>query len=136
MIIWGVISDKCGLISIFTDNFSRQFMSASLWLPGLLVMACHKESLLCNCCRTGLRFGAMIIGLIRHLQKQGMTNLGGKLAILATDIDNLCVNMAYLQLGILGLSVRITHGNSLTDEVWDAFDTPNLQINTCLGYFK
>ena len=80
--------------------------------------------------------GAMIIGLIRHLQKQGMTDLGGKLAILATDIDSLCVNMAYLQLGILGLSVRITHGNSLTDEVWDAFDTPNLQINTCLGYFK
>lgn len=61
--------------------------------------------------------GAMIIGLIRHLQKQGMTDLGGKLAILATDIDSLCVNMAYLQLGILGLSVRITHGNSLTDEV-------------------
>ena len=80
--------------------------------------------------------GAMIIGLIRHLQKQGMTDLGGRLAILATDIDSLCVNMAYLQLGILGLSVRITHGNSLTDEVWDAFDTPNLQINTCLGYFK
>ena len=80
--------------------------------------------------------GAMIIGLIRHLQKQGMTDFGGRLAILATDIDSLCVNMAYLQLGILGLSVRITHGNSLTDEVWDAFDTPNLQINTCLGYFK
>ena len=78
----------------------------------------------------------MIIGLIRHLQKQGMTDFGGRLAILATDIDSLCVNMAYLQLGILGLSVRITHGNSLTDEVWDAFDTPNLKINTCLGYFK
>ena len=78
----------------------------------------------------------MIIGLIRHLQKQGMANLGGKLVILATDIDRLCVNMAYLQLGILGLSARITHGNSLTNEAWDAFDTPNLQINTCLGYFK
>lgn len=80
--------------------------------------------------------GAMIIGLIRHLQKQKLNNLGGKLLIMATDIDQLCVNMAYLQLGILGLSVRITHGNTLTNEAWDAFDTPNLQINNCLGYFK
>ena len=78
----------------------------------------------------------MIIGLIRHLQKQKLNNLGGKLLIMATDIDQLCVNMAYLQLGILGLSVRITHGNTLTNEAWDAFDTPNLQINNCLGYFK
>lgn len=80
--------------------------------------------------------GAMIIGLVRYLQKQGITNLGGKLVISATDIDSLCVNIAYLQLGILGLSVRITHGNSLTNEAWDAFDTPNLQINTCLNFFK
>lgn len=80
--------------------------------------------------------GAMIIGAVRHLQKLGMNNLGGKLLIQATDIDSLCVNMAYLQLGILGLSVQIIHGNTLTLEAWDAFDTPNLQVNNCLGYYK
>ncbi len=80
--------------------------------------------------------GAMIIGAVRHFKKLGVNNLGGKLLIQATDIDSLCVNMAYLQLGILGLSVQIVHGNTLTLEAWDAFDTPNLQINNCLGYYK
>ncbi len=80
--------------------------------------------------------GAMIIGAVRHFQKLGLKNLGGKLLIHATDIDSLCVNMAYLQLSILGLSAQIVHGNTLTLEAWDAFDTPNLQINNCLGYYK
>lgn len=30
----------------FHGQFSRRFMSASLWLPWLLVMACRKESLM------------------------------------------------------------------------------------------
>ena len=33
-------------LSTFTGSFSRRFMSASLWLPWLLVMACRKESLM------------------------------------------------------------------------------------------
>lgn len=50
----------------------------------------------------------------------------------------LILNMlkTFLQLGILGLSVQIIHGNTLTLEAWDAFDTPNLQVNNCLGYYK
>lgn len=87
-------------------------------------------------CEPACGSGAMIIGVVRALQDYKIDNIGTKLLIHATDIDRLCVNMAYLQLGILGLSARIVHGNTITMETWDYFDTPNLQINKCLGRFR
>lgn len=86
-------------------------------------------------CEPACGSGAMIIGVVQALQDYKIDHIGAKLLIHATDIDRLCVNMAYLQLGILGLSARIVHGNTITMETWDTFDTPNLQINKCLGRF-
>ena len=36
----------------------------------------------------------------------------------------------------LGLSVKVIHGNSLTQEVFDTWYSPNLQMANMTGYFK
>ena len=60
----------------------------------------------------------------------------GKLYIEATDIDELCVCMTYTQLSLLGLSVRVIHGNSLSGEIFSTWDSPNLQMANLTGYFN
>ena len=44
------------------------------------------------------------------------STIWGKLYIEGTDIDELCVCMTYTQLSLLGLSVRVIHGNSLSGD--------------------
>ena len=80
--------------------------------------------------------GAMVIGLVRCMKNRGYDNLGGKIYIEATDIDALCVDMTYTQLSLLGLSVRVIHGNSLTMETFNTWDSPNLQVAKMAGYFN
>ena len=80
--------------------------------------------------------GAMVLGLVKCLQNRGYEKLGGKLYIEATDIDELCVCMTYTQLSLLGLSVRVIHGNSLSGEIFSTWDSPNLQIANLAGYFN
>ena len=78
----------------------------------------------------------MVLGLVKCLQNRGYEKLGGKLYIEATDIDELCVCMTYTQLSLLGLSVRVIHGNSLSGEIFSTWDSPNLQIANLSGYFN
>lgn len=78
----------------------------------------------------------MVLGIVQCLKNRGYEQLGGKLYIEATDIDPLCVNMAFIQLSLLGLSVKVIHGNSLTQEVFDTWDSPNLQMANMTGYFN
>ena len=80
--------------------------------------------------------GAMVLGLVKCLQNRGYEKLGGKLYIEATDIDELCVCMTYTQLSLLGLSVRVIHGNSLSGEIFSTWDSPNLQMANLTGYFN
>ena len=80
--------------------------------------------------------GAMVLGIVQCLKNRGYKQLGGKLYIEATDIDPLCVSMAFIQLSLLGLSVKVIHGNSLTQEVFETWDSPNLQMANMTGYFN
>ena len=80
--------------------------------------------------------GAMVLGLVKCLQNRGYEKLGGKLYIEATDIDELCVCMTYTQLSLLGLSVRVIHGNSLSGEIFSTWDSSNLQMANLAGYFN
>lgn len=41
-----------------------------------------------------------------------------------SDIDKRCVNMAYVQLSLLGIPAIVKHGDSLTNEIWDTYETP------------
>lgn len=80
--------------------------------------------------------GAMVLGIVQCLKNRGYEQLGGKLYIEATDIDPLCVSMAFIQLSLLGLSARVFHGNSLTQKIFETWDSPNLQMANMTGYFS
>ena len=77
-----------------------------------------------------------VIVLADGMADEPIEKLGGKLYIEATDIDELCVCMTYTQLSLLGLSVRVIHGNSLSGEIFSTWDSPNLQMANLTGYFN
>ena len=80
--------------------------------------------------------GAMVLGVVQCMKNRGYEELGGKIYIEATDIDPLCVDMTYTQLSLLGLSAKVVHGNSLTMDVFNTWETPNLQVARVSGYFN
>lgn len=90
----------------------------------------------CSVAEPACGSGAMVLGIVQCLKNRGYKQLGGKLYIEATDIDPLCVSMAFIQLSLLGLSVKVIHGNSLTQEVFETWDSPNLQMANMTGYFN
>ena len=48
----------------------------------------------------------------------------------------MCLHDTYTQLSLLGLSVRVIHGNSLSGEIFSTWDSPNLQMANLTGYFN
>jgi type I restriction-modification system DNA methylase subunit len=85
-----------------------------------------------SCCGSG----AMMIGLYKVLHDWGITGIGTKFLIELTDIDYLCVKMAFVQMSVLGLSARVVWGDALTNEQEMTFDTPALQLALAQGYFQ
>ena len=57
-----------------------------------------------------------------------MENYANWVLITLTDLDYLCVKMAYIQMAILGVSASILHGDTLTLKIESRFDTPSLQM--------
>lgn len=55
--------------------------------------------------------GAMLIAALKVLKANGLGPLD--FYIWGTDIDRQCVGMSYVQLGLLGIPMTITHGNAL-----------------------
>jgi len=47
----------------------------------------------------------------------------------ATDINRTCFHATYLQLSILGILARVQHGNTLSNEMWQIWATPRLQLH-------
>lgn len=45
-----------------------------------------------------------------------------------TDIDQLCCDMTYIQMSVLGIPGFVIHGNTLSMEVWESRPTPQLQL--------
>jgi type I restriction-modification system DNA methylase subunit len=84
------------------------------------------------CCGSG----AMMIGLYKVLRDWQLPDIDTKILIELTDIDYLCVKMAFVQMSVLGLSARITWGNALTEEREMTLDTPALQLALTNGYFQ
>ncbi len=72
--------------------------------------------------------GAMAIGFINALKNDcKLEDYEKWVHITLIDIDYLCVKMAYIQMAILGVAATVICGNTLTMEICDKFDTPNLQ---------
>jgi len=67
--------------------------------------------------------GVMITGFCKVMAENGL-NYNRQLFVEATDIDLMCVHMAYIQLSLYGVPAIVIHGNSLTDDEWSRWFTP------------
>ena len=118
----------------FTPSHICEFMAEITFDDGFEKAIAEKGY--CRVAEPACGSGAMVLGIVQCLKNRGYKQLGGKLYIEATDIDPLCVSMAFIQLSLLGLSVKVIHGNSLTQEVFETWDSPNLQMANRTGYFS
>lgn len=72
--------------------------------------------------------GALVIAYAEHLHNNGVNYQNYMLADV-TDISINSVSMAMIQFSLLGIPSIIRHGNSLTLEQWDIYETPITSIN-------
>lgn len=74
-------------------------------------------------CEPCIGSGGMILGAAKAMANQKL-NYQTQMLVTGIDIDIKCVQMAYLQLSLLGIPAVIIRGNSLTDEEWSRWYTP------------
>lgn len=67
--------------------------------------------------------GVFILSFIERMKMDGY-NPQSQLYVSGTDIDRTAVYMSYIHLSLTGIAATITHGNTLTREVWDVWNTP------------
>ena len=72
--------------------------------------------------------GALPIAYAEHLYNNGI-NYQINMLLHATDISINSVCMCMIQCSILGIPAIITHGNALTNEVWEVWETPTVGIH-------
>ena len=72
--------------------------------------------------------GALPIAYAEHLYKNGI-NYQMNMLLHATDISINSVCMCMIQCSILGIPAIITHGNAITNEVWEVWETPMVGIH-------
>lgn len=72
--------------------------------------------------------GSMIIGFANAL-KSNKIDYTSKMVVTATDIDEKCVHMAYIQLSLYGIPAIVIHGNSITMQEWSKWYTPIYMLN-------
>lgn len=74
-------------------------------------------------CEPCIGSGGMVLGAAKAMANWKM-NYQTQMLVTGIDIDMKCVQMAYLQLSLLGIPAVIIHGNNLTNEVWSRWYTP------------
>ena len=72
--------------------------------------------------------GAMIIALAEAFYKKDI-NFQRNLYVEMTDLSWNAVCMSMIQMSLLGIPATIIHGNSISLEVFDVFETPMVGIN-------
>lgn len=72
--------------------------------------------------------GALPIAYAEHLFNNKI-NYQKDMLLYATDISINSVCMCMIQCTILGIPAIITHGNALTNEVWEVWETPMVSLN-------
>ena len=65
----------------------------------------------------------MILSLAKVLKKRNI-NYQQDLLVIATDLSDVCVYMAYIQLALYGIPAVVYCGNSLTHEMRFKMETP------------
>lgn len=69
--------------------------------------------------------GALLLGYAGAMKKHNI-DYQEKMRAVATDIDQKCVHMAYIQLALYNIPAVVIHGNTLTLEEWSHWFTPSL----------
>lgn len=67
--------------------------------------------------------GAMIIALADIMKRKGY-NYQKQLYVNARDLDLRAVQMCYIQLSLLGIPANVQHGNTITLDIFDEWETP------------
>ncbi|MEM9235088.1 MAG: N-6 DNA methylase, partial [Pseudomonadota bacterium] len=70
--------------------------------------------------------GAMLIAAAEACMEQGI-DPRTHLQFHATDVSRNAFNMTYIQLAALDLQATVRHGNTLSNELWEARPTPQLR---------
>jgi hypothetical protein len=73
--------------------------------------------------------GGMLIASFNAALKAGDINPQTQMLFYGQDISLEAVYMSYIQCSLLGMCAIITHGNTLTTEQWDVFETPMYKLN-------
>lgn len=123
--ILGDIYMTCGFGSsaqgqFFTPYSTCQVMAQVQGIP-------EKNKIICvmDCAVGG---GALPIAYAEHLYNNGI-NYQKDMLLYATDISINSVCMCMIQCSIFGIPAIIKHGNGLTDEVWEVWETPTVAIH-------
>lgn len=85
-----------------------------------------KENKLIKLLEPACGSGVFLISYTERMKRDGH-NPQELAYVHATDIDITAVQMAYIQLSLLGIPAHIVHGNALTLETWDVWPTPFYQ---------
>ena len=72
--------------------------------------------------------GAMIIALAEVFYKRGL-NFQHNMYVEMTDLSWNAVCMSMIQMSLLGIPATIIHGNTLSLEIFDVFETPMVGMN-------
>lgn len=87
-----------------------------------LAMTIEKKGYI-TVCEPCIGSGGMVLGAAKAIANRKL-NYQTQMLVTGIDIDIKCVQMAYLQLSLLGIPAVVVHGNSLTDEEWSRWYTP------------
>jgi type I restriction-modification system DNA methylase subunit len=83
----------------------------------------YQRSDIMTLCEPCCGSGGMIIAFAEAMLESGM-NFQERLYVEATDIDELCFEMTYIQLSILGIPAKVIWGDSLSQEHREFLYTP------------
>jgi type I restriction-modification system DNA methylase subunit len=67
--------------------------------------------------------GAMVLGFAAAMLETGYS-INENMVVSAVDLDIACIYMCYIQLSLYGIPAVVVHGDSLTNEVWSRWQTP------------
>ena len=83
-------------------------------------------------CEPACGAGGMVIAAADEVKEQGFRP-GHHMWFSATDINKMCCNMTYIQASVLSLSGIVIHGNTITMEVFETWETPYAKVFTKYG---
>lgn len=72
--------------------------------------------------------GGMLLAAADIFNEKGI-NYAERMLAYGCDVDLRCVQMAYLQLSWAGVPALVYHGNTLTQQMWDFWETPAYLFN-------